>query len=388
MAMRGLPQTAESGHAVEPIRSDELLKRSKAIYPVYAFGYNWLASNKEAAVSLRNRIMAVIAENNAGSMKCTQVILVTHSMGGLVARACSQLPDMSRKIVGVVHGVMPATGAPVAYRRCKVGMKDEDRLAGSVIGSDGQSVTAVFAQSPGALQLLPSSDYGMNWLDIRDASGKRIASLPSADPYDEIYLQKEKWWGLVREEWLSPSGGAPISWDEFESNIESARDFHIKLAKKYHERTYVFFGGGREPGSFSKICWNLKIGNRPDRHGPVSPISEATNWSHKELRTDGSNSLYVGGEHIVNTTLRGDSPVLVTRETSFWDVRCSNQDSSGDGTVPTRSGRAPRADGGQSILQQFELEGIQHEPAYKDYPLAQQVAYYAITKLAALADIS
>jgi hypothetical protein len=38
-------------------------------------------------------------------------------------------------------------------------------------------------------------------------------------------------------------------------------------------------------------------------------------------------------------------------------------------------------------MQQFELQKIQHEPAYRDYPIAQQVAYYSITKLAAMADL-
>lgn len=156
MKMVNLPENAEKGHPVEPIKSDDLLRRAKARFPVYAFGYNWLESNKAAAVALKKRINAIIDENSVGAVKCSQVILVTHSMGGLVARACSILPDMTTKIVGIVHGVMPATGAAVAYRRCKIGMRDESFGASLVIGSNGQEVTAVFAQAPGALQLLPS----------------------------------------------------------------------------------------------------------------------------------------------------------------------------------------------------------------------------------------
>jgi pimeloyl-ACP methyl ester carboxylesterase len=269
MQMGGIPRIPEAGYTVDPISSDELLKRSQSIFPVYAFGYNWLSSNSDAANSLKARIEEIIAENNVGAISCTQVILVTHSMGGLVARACSQLPDMSRKIVGIVHGVMPATGAAVAYRRCKVGMRDEDFAAGLVIGSDGKQVTAVFAQSPGALQLLPSEAYGTKWIEVNDPTGKRIASLPTADPYEEIYLQRDKWWGLIREEWLHPEDGVPISWDDFVVNIKQAKEFHRAIEGKYHHNTYVFYGGGTEMKSFSKIRWNIKRGIHPAMPGAV-----------------------------------------------------------------------------------------------------------------------
>lgn len=387
MKMDGLPDVAEGGFAVDPVKSEEMLKRSKSIFPVYAFGYNWLASNKDAAELLKARIDRVIAENNIGVIKCTQVILVTHSMGGLVARACSQLADMSTKIVGIVHGVMPATGAAVAYRRCKVGMKDEDAAAGLVIGSDGKEVTAVFAQSPGALQLLPSEDYGTKWLDVADPSGKLLTSLPVADPYEEIYLQRNKWWGLIREEWLSPQDGIPISWDKFVVNVKLAKEFHRNLAKKYHHNTYVFYGGGTQKGSFSKIRWNIKKGTSPAKGGAAPSATDVLSLSHKDMRTVGSNNLYVGGETVVTTTARGDASVARITETSFWEVRCAQHDSAGDGTVPARSGREPRNSGGRSILQQFELAGIQHEPAYRDYPMAQRITYYAVTKLAAIANL-
>ena len=53
------------------------LKRSKFRMPVYACGYNWLASNSVAADRLRSRIDAVISANNRNGFKCDQVILIT-----------------------------------------------------------------------------------------------------------------------------------------------------------------------------------------------------------------------------------------------------------------------------------------------------------------------
>jgi hypothetical protein len=387
MAMRGLPDIAEAGHEPEPVRSEDLLKRAKFSFPVYAFGYNWLDSNVEAACYLKSKVDKVISENNVGPIKCTQVILVTHSMGGLVARACSQLPDMSKKIAGIVHGVMPTTGAAVAYRRCKVGMKDEDLAAGLVIGSNGKEVTAVFAQSPGPLQLLPAESYGAKWLEVVDPSGKTIKALPVSDPYEEIYLERNKWWGLIREEWLTPSEGEPISWEDYVLNVNKAKLFHRSIEKKFHRNTFVFYGGGPAKGSFQKIRWLIKSGLPPGDVGVAPNPAKIPNFFNGDIRTNSSNSLYVGGKLVFKSALSGDASSTNMIETSYWEIHCDRQNSSGDGTVPASSGREPRLSAQGNVIQQFEIAGIQHEPAYKDYPVAQLVAYYAITKLAALADL-
>jgi adenylate kinase family enzyme len=256
-----------------------------------------------------------------------------------------------------------------------------------VIGSDGKKVTAVFAQSPGALQLLPSEEYGPKWLNITQ-SGRTVASLPVSDPYEEIYLQRGKWWGLIREEWLSPADGKAIGWDKFAKNVKLAKAFHRKIAKHYHSRTYVFYGGGDDKSSFSNILWQTKKGVQPASDGEFVSEADVPNLNSSRVRTDGSNNLYVGGEAVVEASLGGDAPKTRITEMSFWEIRCASRDSNGDGTVPARSGRAPRQASGKNVLQQFEIAGIQHEPAYRDYPITQQVTYYAVTKLAALADLS
>ncbi len=69
-------------------------------------------------------------------MKCHKVILVTHSMGGLVARyysECLTEPGPGRdKIYGIVHGVMPSIGAAATYTRMKRGTENpESGMAGA-----------------------------------------------------------------------------------------------------------------------------------------------------------------------------------------------------------------------------------------------------------------
>jgi hypothetical protein len=382
MGMQAQPFGAEKQPFVS-IVTDDLMARSKFMMPVYAAGYNWLASNKVAAEKLSERILAIIKQNNQGQFRCEQVILVTHSMGGLVARACAQLDGMANRIAGIVHGVMPAVGAAVAYRRCKVGMRDEDFGAGLVIGSTGQEVTAVFAQAPGALQLLPSQAYAPDWLRVLASDGRTTESWPKpaqgADPYESIYLRRDRWWGLVNEAWLSPKDGVAINWDVYAKNVEEAKKFHTDLSDKYHPNTYAFYGADPKQKSFEKVTWKIKIGIAPDKQARPSNAA-VLGMQPGQIRMDGTTPEYVGGstEFTQSYGMEGDGGS--TYETSYWELHCEMQDGAGDGTVPSSSGAAPLQRGGANIQQQFKLTGFGHEPAYHN-ATAQRATLYAINKI-------
>ncbi|MDR7192629.1 esterase/lipase family protein [Luteimonas terrae] len=374
----------------ESILSDDLLTRAKFRMPVYACGYNWLDSNSVAADRLRARIDGVINANNRNGFKCSQVILVTHSMGGLVARRCAMMGGMSEKIAGIVHGVMPATGAAVAYRRCKIGMRDESFIAGLVIGSNGREVTSVFAQAPGALQLLPSADYQRGWLKIKESDGTEIESRPAADPYAEIYLRRDRWWGLVRPEWLRPQGGRPLSWDEFALNINSARSFHQQIRGQYHSTTYVYYGADSKVPSFEHVQWQMVAGLQPDNN-PRPTGQQVRDMGFDAVRETGSNPIYVGGktEYVQHYGGMYGGGMPSTYETSYWEISAAKQDGGGDGTVPTSSGRAPllTARSVGSIRQQFRMNGFEHEPSYKNEQ-AQFATLFSIQKIAARANLA
>lgn len=406
MSMRGLPRQNDLDKMPTPVFSDDLLARAKHRFPVYACGYNWLDTNLNAATDLATRITEIIGKNNKGYYTCSQVILVTHSMGGLVARACSELKGMRGSIAGIVHGVMPATGAAVAYRRCKVGMQDEDFAASLVIGQTGREVTAVFAQAPGALQLLPSQDYPKGWLKF-DAQSMNavpgasknpgeleeilvVGSLPGKNPspYESIYLRKDRWWGLVREEWLSPKDGLAIEWGEFKENIIKAKNFHIDLSGKYHPNSYVYYGDddGKQ-ASFETIKWEIKAGMQPGGNTTRPTAAEVLKYTPKQTRTDGSNQIFVGGETKVITSVYGPGMASTTvYDTSFWEFKCQKQDGRGDGTVPVSSGSAPCQIAPGNIKQQFALPGFGHEGSYQN-PTAQITTLYSITKIAAEAKL-
>lgn len=377
------PQQYVDGTA-EALTSDELLARARFRMPVYACGYNWLASNSVGAERLKQRIEHVIASNNRNGFKCEQVLLITHSMGGLVARRCAMLPGMETRIAGIVHGVMPAVGAAVAYRRCKIGMRDEDFAAGLVIGSNGREVTAVFSQAPGALQLLPSGEYRASWLRIQDVQGRDVEIQPTGCPYKSIYLRRDKWWGLVREEWLRPQGGRPLSWNQFTINIRVARSFHQQIRGRYHPRTYVYYGADQAQKSFETMRWRMKQGLRPDSRTPPS-AAQVREMGFGDVRDSGSNPVYVGGQLEVVPSY-GMGGGASTYQSSYWELHAQMQDGGGDGTVPISSGSAPLtgASTRSNIRQQYRLPGFSHEPSFKN-PQAQFATLLSIQKIAGAA---
>ncbi len=383
MSMPGLPE-AETGPA--ELSSDELIARARFRMPVHAFGYNWLDSNELAAQLLKERILSVIAQYNHPNSRCSQVVLVTHSMGGLVARSCQRLDGMQEAIAGIVHGVMPAVGAPVAYRRCKIGMKDEDAIVGMVVGRSGKEVTAVFAQAPGALQLLPTAQYREHhgWLGIDSPSGKSVHTEPgsSGDPYQDIYLCENRWWGLIRKEWLNPPGGTDLTWEGYAKNIRKAAAFHGDIRNAYHPNTYVFYGKDPKIASFEGVHWQLRKGAIAPDDKPRPEPEVVAKMGFDAVRDDGTNPLRVGGQREPMPGSGEGEPVML--ETSYWDLVCAQQDGGGDGTVPASSGAFPRSSGGAAIRQQFGLHGIKHEPAYH-HENARLVTLYALQKIAAKA---
>jgi pimeloyl-ACP methyl ester carboxylesterase len=54
-------------------------------------GYNWLRGNADSGIKTAKRISALMKRYQDQGFQCEKVILVTHSMGGLVARAVIHL---------------------------------------------------------------------------------------------------------------------------------------------------------------------------------------------------------------------------------------------------------------------------------------------------------
>ena len=272
-------------------------------FPVHVFGYNWTASNDLAGQKLAAEIDRVIQLYRNMGRYCDYVILVTHSMGGLVARSAYMREGVKDKVLGVVHAAQPSEGSPAAYWRMKGGFErphsvpdmdimqcfknpvkvfkhkkanliqgdgmgipftdlktSEGKITAWILGTDGEEVTALLGNMPGGLELLPNKRYKSNdgepcWLELIDSNGNKKA-LPKMDPYEEIYREQELYYRLVNPDWLSPGVqretakretiNDPLSsWGNYLDCLSQAETFHENLSTAApHPETYQYYSSG------------------------------------------------------------------------------------------------------------------------------------------------
>ncbi|AZN36162.1 esterase/lipase family protein [Iodobacter ciconiae] len=249
-------------YTLTKITEDELKQvMTNCYFPVHAFGYNWLESNGISGKKLAERIDKLIEGYKAQGKKCEKVILVTHSMGGLVARAICHPAHgkLNDKVLGIVHGVMPALGAAAAYRRMRAGW-ESGGIVSRVLGHKGPNVTAVLANAQGGLELAPNEEYGKDWLKFVNKNGIDLGSRPkTGDPYAEIYKvsTKEKWWGLLVEDWLNPAGLDEAGLVSSQKKIIKAQLYHSDIASYYHEISYAHYGNDPKHKAFKDVVWEL-----------------------------------------------------------------------------------------------------------------------------------
>lgn len=366
----------ERGMNLEPLTESQLEKHAQHYFPAYAVGYNWLDDCTASSLRLEQRILDIIESWKNAKRRCSKVILVTHSMGGLVARACAKrIPD---KIAGVIHGVMPALGAPAAYRRLACGteasspsngaMDDLSGLAISkILGDTPEMTTPVLATAPGALGLLPNQLYPQPWLHIRvmmsvglqpavhGGRGDTIRQretpvdylhMPNAkvsNPYD-LYRDMTSWYRMINPLLADPAGKYRRQSGGVESAIKSAlaaaESFHRSLGEYYHPNTYAFYG--IDPGklSYGQLRWSA-----PRRTGSTTALTPANVAAAKPIQNANGNA-----RHVV---VEGKSELHFVPDP---------QDSAGDGTVPHQSGVGPAG----KVKQVFATRGYDHQDAYND----------------------
>ncbi|NNG25450.1 hypothetical protein HGB41_20910 [Massilia sp. ML15P13] len=361
-----------------PLTEDHLVKHAQYYFPVYAAGYCWLNDCKTSAELLEKRILQIIASWKGAKRQCSKVILVTHSMGGLVARACAKrIPD---KIAGVIHGVMPALGAPVAYRRLACGTepfspngsplkKFADSRVAMILGNSADKTTPVLAISPGALELLPNHLYPQPWLHVRvfrfvggsqatNHVGKDAAygyqpkiydalSFPNANlqnPYD-LYRDMKFWFRLINPELADPAGkyvnskrGGVVS--AIKKAANTAETFHRTLGDYYHPNTYAFYCDDKEQLTYGMLRWVA-----------LQQTGSATALTPANLTA----ARYIGQSET------GQRRVLVEGKTELRFAP-DQQDARGDGTVPHQSGAGP----GGKVKQVFATAGYNHQGSYNN----------------------
>ncbi len=378
---------ADPGLPLQALGEEELKKVVNGCwFAVYAFGYNWLQSNGVSAKNIAKRIELVIADFNSSGYECNQVIVVTHSMGGLVGRALIHpaYGNLADRVAGIVHGVMPAIGAPAAYKRMRAGFEDaglthgaEESLAAKVAGNFGHEVTAVLANAPGGLQLLPSESYGNGWLRVQHG-GKILDTLPKqGDPYKEIYKLRGKWYSLFVEEWINPcrlprtEGGG-----DFERTcqfLDVAQAFHQRIVGTFHPTSYAHYGADVGRQSFGEVVWAL------DTHCPDPAGWE--DWPTLADSMQGRVQLVRWDPKLCKPAL----PIMANGITKPIHAQILDPVAPGDQTVPAKSADFQLKSG--SFKGVFRQTGYEHQSSYKD-PRAIASTLYSIIRIAQTAQWS
>lgn len=359
------------------LTKDEVALSYKYRFPVHACGYNWLDDNVQAAKLLKLRIESVISRYKNDKKMCEKVILVTHSMGGLVGRYCSELLGMSDKILGVVHGVMPAIGAAAVYRRFKAGTEG-DLIPAAVLGRNGGEMTAVLSSAPGPMQLLPTSEYGNGWLKVKD--GDTVTSFPKkGDPYSEIYTARGKWWSMCDDQLINPGIAErdpalnriqlEKGWSEFVDIVKmQVRPFHLSIANQYHPNTHAFFGSHNDNRAYGNVTWSGVDVTVNDILLRGARTSDALNASPLDREEQSITR---------NVNARLDGRGWKKKQHQRYTI--SEPDEPGDGTVPHRSGVCPRES--HHVISLLQVK-VGHEPAFKDSDLARRFTLRAVIKIA------
>ncbi|KVR43125.1 esterase/lipase family protein [Burkholderia multivorans] len=400
-------------------------------YRVYAIGYNWLQSNAESAKDViegvdfedkktrkKTRLMGIkeiIAENDSG-----KAIILTHSMGGLVARMAIAKHGAADLMHGVFHNVLPATGAPIAAKRFRTGGGSEGGLNGfingALLGSDADEFVAVAANAPGPLELLPMPDYhnGEPWWIFARLNGEPVLKLPKdGNTYDDVFTNPN-WYGLVPEEsnsLLDPAGivkerlekrkKKTTVVDNFKYTIKSVVANQNDIINVYHNNTYVTYGNGdlkpkgavTSDESHSKrtiergeniedlLAWGTVIWK-----GIVPPDVTEEELRAARLMHDSNR-----GTVRVHLDSRNVTIEFEVQKVAMLPAGGNGPDPEkngivpGDGTVPVWSAEAPArgANGGAApgVQMVFDQGGYVHQESY-NHPWARWALLYSIVQIA------
>lgn len=348
-----------------PLSFDEVNKYRNLLLPLHAFGYNWLQDNAQSAQDLAEYIDEVLRMYNpnanggighglAFEEGHEKVILVTHSMGGLVSRYASELlaTPYRDKILGIIHGVMPDLGSPTAYKMMKIG--EHSFPMGLVLGMSATRLMSVLAQSPAPMQLLPSPkyNYGKPWLRIEKGSPDGVTDLllpKDGDPFEDIYLKKDVWWQMYEPDILD--GELEL----IDSNLkkytkimrDTVRPFIQDMNSNYHTNTYQFYGAYFDEN-------DPKDSRRSD---------ETVTWK----LCDKSSWLWVSDDSRA-TDMSGDKrEYTLLKSSDKWKSTPSMtyEGGAGDGTVPQYSINLQAKGRFKEILKM----NVDHQNAYQFAPM-------------------
>ena len=140
------------------------------------FPYDWRLNITDHVEALRKHVDEVMKMTRS-----TQVILITHSMGGLIATAFLSDPENAKKVDTLITIAAPYYGAPKPYYALTMGYNFDNPTV------DPRSFKISGQNWPSVYQLLPRFDF------VRPASGKGMVS------NNDVYSDKTLYTSVTRK---------------------------------------------------------------------------------------------------------------------------------------------------------------------------------------------
>ena len=171
----------------DPAFNAGLRGRTGKALQVLACGYDWRDDNAESARRLRQ---VVDEAKRLPGVGCDgKVIIIAHSMGGLVSRFfCKMLGGEADTDALILLG-SPTHGAPQAYRTLKTGISlwIDTLLSALFPASSRATLMRMLRGFPSAYQLLPTRHYARHHPDWLEFERTRGAPLTDASDADDVY---------------------------------------------------------------------------------------------------------------------------------------------------------------------------------------------------------
>ncbi len=254
------------------------------------FGYDWRENNTYTAGQLAGLLNNIYDTYSANTGSDFRIILIGHSMGGLVARSYLENvgPANQDKVLGKIAVLItlgtPHLGAPLAL----------DAIAGNTLVPSLPvplvSGLANDANFPSSYELLPDANCPAFAANGTNAAGSCVADSGSSDTFYSIYS------GTFSQTLTS---AAPAGFGASSTNLSSAQTFFGTLGKQPSGTAYYVLYGltdatviGKNPGTLTSFTWT-QASKAP---GTLTPVY--TNYS----TLDGNNvptNIWTGGDGIV-----------------------------------------------------------------------------------------
>lgn len=309
---------------------------------VYGFGYDWRQSNWLSGQQLAQRIREIRGRHNN-----KKVLVVTHSMGGLVTRAaCAQGAETD--VLGVVHTMQPANGTPLAYRQFKTGAAAlhwvlADVVLGRIMGRTPIQHASVAHGLRAPFELLPNAwHYRTTGDEVNE---------PPATP-------------LSRRGWLSWDAKLPVS-----VNATNIYDVYLERTGRLGLIDYNYYRDNEKITIAEAYVFAHYIYGREIHDGIRTAVRAARQFHEDRLR----NYVHPNTSVVAGNGLETDVAVHLNRETHWFSDDTSSpamiREDYGDATVALSSSTSLPLKGNSALGvtardRQAFVSGVQHAAAF------------------------